>query len=298
MKSNIFFHFLMIVIAAGCSDSRQSQETASPEAPAATAVNIVLAKEAAIAETIRLNGRIIPQTELEIFSRVPGLVVKEYTSEGARVNDGDVLAEIQQDIPGMEYSSQKVKATGSGIISRDAVESGSRVTPQQPLYTISNISKVYLLAGLMEKYIGQIKTGQIAAVRAGAVDKLLKGRITDILPVLDPVTRMAQIKIQIENKDHRLLPGMSGTAILEVGSHTGILLPLDAVINRGAEKYVYLITRRQAREKRIETGIFMDNRVEALQGISAGDSVIVLGQTLLEPGAQVRVAEEMIYEDR
>ncbi len=288
----IFSLIFMVLFILNCGKKQESNTTAKPE----TAVVTVKAKtvqEMLIAEQIKITGELAPTFQVEVFPRANGIVVSESVSLGDVVRKDQVLAEVQQDVPGMEFARVRIEATSSGVITSDQVEIGGRVSVQKPAYTISGLRPIYMNGKVSEAYLRQIRIGETVAVELDAFpNERLVGKIAEIDPVVDRLSRMATVKISINNPDLKLKPGMFARCYVKVGDHTGLVVPLDAIVRTGANRYVFRIDDGRARQVRVQTGAVVNELIEVQGDLKPDDRVVVLGQNLLEDGGVVQVEGE------
>jgi membrane fusion protein (multidrug efflux system) len=283
---------VILFLLTGCDNKQTTDKVPDPRQNAVT-VSVARIQKSEIAETSRIFGDVKPFYQVDIFPKVNGLIISEKVETGMHVSEGTVMAEVQQDIPGMEFSPVKVEATQQGVVTMDAVEVGSRVSPQQKLYTIQKINQVYMLGKILETWLGRIKTGAPATVTSPAYPgEVFRGKISEIMPTVDPVTRMGEIKILIGNPEYRLKPGMYVETEIITNTHEGLLIPLDAIIRRGASTYVFKIVDNTATLVKIDTGLTLGNQIEVKNRLQEGDLIVVIGQNLLNDGTPVRISEE------
>jgi multidrug efflux pump subunit AcrA (membrane-fusion protein) len=288
----VFLFIFVLLISLNCGKRNESGQAGKVEAEAVT-VRVAKVQETTIAEQIKIMGEIAPLFQVDVFPRANGIVVSEAVSLGAEVKKGQVLAEVKQDIPGMEYSNVKIDATSSGVITQDLVALGTRVSAQKPVYTISGLRQIYMIGKLTDFYLRQIKIGAVVSVEVDAFpDEQFTGKISTIEPVVDRLSRMAEIKITIDNPNLKLKPGMFTRCYLKVGDHSGLVVPLDAIVRTGANRYVYRVDDGKAKEVRVQTGVILNEMIEVQSELKPGDQVVVLGQNLLEEGTPVRVEED------
>jgi multidrug efflux pump subunit AcrA (membrane-fusion protein) len=295
-RENIMLRYLPCIIIlfliTGCGNKQTTDKVPDPRKNTVT-VSVTRIQKSGIAETSRIFGDIKPLYQVDIFSKVNGLIISEKVETGMNVSKGTVMAEVQQDIPGMEFSPVKVEATQQGIVTMDAVEVGSRVSPQQKLYTIQKIDQVYMQGKILETLLGRVKKGAPATVTSPAYpEEVFHGKISEILPTVDPVTRMGEIKILIANPEFRLKPGMYVETEITADTHPGLLVPLDAIIRRGASTYVFKIVNNIANLVKIDIGLTFGNQIEVKNSLQEGDLIVVIGQNLLNDGTPVRISEE------
>ena len=291
MKKTLFI-ILIFLIALNCGkrNNPKKERTAKIDAVVVKAAPVT---ETIIAEQIKITGEIAPIYRVQVFPRANGIVVSESVSPGDVVRKDQVLAEVKQDIPGMEFSNVRIEATNSGVITQDLVDIGTRVSIQQPVYAISRLNPIYMTGKIPETYLSQVKAGAAVSVKVDAYPhENFPGKISEIEPIIDRMSRMAGLKITIDNPQLKLKPGMFACCYVKLGSHSGLIVPLDAIVHTGANRYVYRIEDGRAKEIRIQTGIISNEAIEIVGDLKRGDLVVVLGQNMLEDGSPVRVKND------
>lgn len=292
MIKNIFIFLLLLGAGLGCGRKSADPETGTMGQQSRTAVKADVVEKVPIAETVRFNGEIYPFSEVQIFPKVSGIITQEYVVVGQIVKKDQVLAELIQDIPGMEYSPVKIAATIAGYVTLDAVEIGSRIGVQQVAYQISQLSRVNVKAKIGESVLGRIKTGDPVVVRVEAYpDESFHGRIAELSPLVDRASRTGEAKITLANPELRLKPGMFASITMTIGKQNSLIVPLDAVVFSGMNPYIFAIKNNLVEQVSVQTGTIVDQKIVITGSIQAGDSVVVFGQNLLVDGAAVRVIE-------
>ncbi len=283
----------ILALAVSFCGKKSEGPAKSSDTERAVPVHVELVKEQKIISTVLISGEVAARYKVTVFPRANGLVVKEFVKNGDRVKKDQILGEVKQDIPGMEYANVKIEATADGIIIRDAVNVGDRVTRQTPAYEISKIDPIDVWLDVPEKFLPLISKGELIPLILDAFPgKSWQGKVREISPVVDPRSRMATVKVSLKNSDYRLKPGMFARANLATETRTGLVVPLDAVIKSGVERFLFIVEKNRARMVRIETGEFLDSLVEIKGDVSANDTVVVMGQNLLSDGTLVTIIEE------
>ena len=108
---------------------------------------------------------------------------------------------------------------------------------------------------------------------------------------VNPVTRAVQVRAHIDNPDALLRPGMLMTVRLATTSRDAVMVPETALLQRGAETFVYLLEDGRARSTAIELGVRRDGRAEVRRGLAPGQVVIATGLVKVRDGGLVRTAE-------
>jgi len=284
---------LVLLLIVLCSACKQKKQEVLIQVEKKVHVQVAPVQKQGISETVKLTGEITAKYKIDVFSKVNGIVISENIREGNKVNKDEVLAEVIQDIPGMEFSPVKIEATGSGYISRDLVEAGTRVNMQQPMYTISELDQVYMQAKITEGLLSKIRIGDQTQIEVESYPGIdFSGRIAEIAVQMDQLSRTADIKIMVNNPALKLRPGMFAICYLTIGRHTGMLVPLDAIVRSGALKYIFCVREGKAKKLLVDTGLIQDQQVEIIGPVQDQDVVIVLGQDMLDDGQAIVIGED------
>ncbi|MBN2355153.1 efflux RND transporter periplasmic adaptor subunit [candidate division KSB1 bacterium] len=280
---------LLLIACKG--DSEVAEKTSTQEE--AVAVMVESVRQERFSDEFKITGEIEPLWEVDVYSKAAGKVTAEYIRLGQRVQEGQALAEVLQDIPGMEFAPVKIEASASGIITQDRVEIGSMVSPPMPVYRISALQRVFVVAQVFESMLNMVKPGDPVRLQVEVPgNKPLTGRVAEISPVADPVSRTIDVKILVDNPSYHLKPGMFVVCYFRARPRTGLLAPLDAIVRSGANKYVYVLQGDRVRFTAVETGVILDRSIEVVSGLESGDRVVVVGQNQLQDGAPVQIIEE------
>jgi len=200
-----------------------------------------------------------------------------------------------------------VRAPIDGVIIERNIEMGEMVAPggftsQQSTGSIVRIADPASLeveADINESYIARLQLGQRASIRVDAVPGFeYSGRLRQIVPTADRQRAVVQVKVSIDNIDARLVPDMSCTVtFLEEGvdetelvQPPKLLVPEEAVQYAGNAAFLFRVDGNVLRRVRVVLGETSDGRVEALEGVSGGETVVSREVASLEDGQRVRIA--------
>lgn len=184
-----------------------------------------------------------------------------------------------------------VKSPIDGIVSSLNVEEGEMVTNTQPAVTIIDIDKVYVQISVTEDMINSMHIGQEVSVKIpSATKENLIGKISAISPSSDSRTQLYPVKIYIENKEHKIKPGMF--AEIEINTDVKedcVTVESQAVLYKNGKNVLYVVENGKAVEKEVTLGIDTGVFVEIVEGIKEGEDVIVQGQSYVENGTSVKI---------
>jgi RND family efflux transporter MFP subunit len=189
-----------------------------------------------------------------------------------------------------------VYSPASGVVTeRAAYHHGATVTPELDLYTIVDLSRVWVLAEVYEYEMGNVRIGQMAEIELPyeARQKTLAGRITFIAPFLDPKTRAVQVRMEFSNAGLALRPEAFVNVILRRDLGARLVVPRDAVMDTGERQYVfvdkgegYLAPRLVKAGPEVEQGRIVD------EGLNEGERVVTAANFILDSESRLRGALE------
>jgi HlyD family secretion protein len=179
-----------------------------------------------------------------------------------------------------------------GFIARRAVDPGASVGQNAPVVDVVDISRVRLVANIIEKDLRQLQTGDVTRVQVDAYPgETFTGRIARVSPVLDPATRTAPMEIEIPNADFRLKPGMYARVSITLDTTTdALVVPAAAVADLGGRRGVFQPLNGIAVFRTVQVGTEQRNVVEILGGLTEGAEVITTGAGSLRDGDPILLA--------
>ena len=176
------------------------------------------------------------------------------------------------------------------VVKKDAAR-GMRVMPDRELYTIVDLSSIWIVADVYEFELAQIRVGQNASISLSYDARQIAGRVAWISPVLDEKTRTAKIRIELANRDLALKPEMYANVELAVDGGTKIAIPDEAVLDSGVRKVVF-IDSGQGRftPREIKVGGKYDRYYEVLAGLSEGEKILASASFLFDSESRLQEA--------
>jgi RND family efflux transporter MFP subunit len=163
-----------------------------------------------------------------------------------------------------------------GIVTEKKIEVGSMAVPGVPLATVEDNSSYRIEIGADEKLAGRIKIGMAALISVDSLNSDVTGRVTDVVPSVDPMSRSFLVKIGL--KTEGLRNGLYGRVSIPVGRKEALLVPRESLVERGQLTGVYVVGKDEVITYRlIKTGRSYGGKIEVLAGLSSGERVIVKG---------------------
>ena len=180
----------------------------------------------------------------------------------------------------------------TGTVIRKEVLQGTHVEPGEELYTIADLSRLWILADIYEYELPFVKVGQQASVSLSYdPGTVLTGRLGFIYPTLDPKTRTAKVRFEVDNVDEKLKPDMYANVELGVDLGTRLAVPQEAIIESGRKQIVFLHHGGGKLEPRlIKTGVKTGEWSEVLEGLKEGDHVVTSANFLIDSESRLKSA--------
>jgi len=185
--------------------------------------------------------------------------------------------EIADDVP--------ILAPANGYVIEKMVTPGKTVQPLADTFVIGDLSEVWMLASVRQENLGELRVDQSATVTLqGMAGERFPGRITNLGQGLDPATRVMPVRIVLKNPGNRLRPEMLASAEIPVGGHkSALLVPSDAIQQMDGQDVLFVRTAAEHFAVRpVRTGETADGKTPVLEGLKAGEEVVVRGSFVLK----------------
>ncbi len=166
------------------------------------------------------------------------------------------------------------------------------VNPDTELYTVSDLSSVWVNADVYEYEVPFVKVGQRAEMQLSYYPgKTWTGRVSFIYPTLDPNTRTMKVRIDFPNPGLQLKPQMFADVKLKIDYGNQIVVPQEAVLDSGKEQSVFVAHEGGYFEPRkITTGAKLDGKVVVLSGLKPGETIVTSGNFLIDSESRLKSA--------
>jgi len=202
-----------------------------------------------------------------------------------------------EQIATMERTRQPIKnlildAPISGFVTERNAFPRQRVNADTVLYTIADLSTVWVIADVFEYEAAQIHVGQVASMTMPYLPgRTFHGKVSYILPQVDATTRTLKVRIEFANPGYQLKPEMFGDVEFRTGGARSLTVPQSAVLNSGLRQVVFVDRGDGYLEPRdVRTGRQFDGRVEIVSGLKPGERIVTSGNFLIDSESQLSAA--------
>lgn len=245
-------------------------------------INYAVAKEVADAQAKQVEDEYERLTKLYDKS---GLSESDYV----KIQQGYSQAKSQQKLHNNNLNETRLVAPISGTVISKLKEQGEIIAAGHPIAVISEIKKVYVNTYIPENEIADIKINQAAKVYIPALGKHVDGFVQEMGWVAEAKTRMFTVKIEIDNADLLVRPGMiANIKLAKSAKETKITVPTDAILREnGNSYYVYVVDKAKNRAYKRKVIIEQAGSAKCVisSGIDVNDVIVVEGQQKLVDGA-------------
>jgi membrane fusion protein, copper/silver efflux system len=184
-------------------------------------------------------------------------------------------------------------APHSGFVIKKEANQGMRIMPEKELYTIADLSTVWVNVDVYESEIPFVRPGQTAMVSLSYdPNSTINGKVSFIYPYVDEKTRTAKARLQVPNPGFKLKPDMYVNAEIKIAGGNHLAVPEEAVLDSGLRKIVFIDKGNGHFEpKEIKVGAKLDGFYQIVSGLDEGQKIAASSAFLLD--SESRLAEAM-----
>jgi Cu(I)/Ag(I) efflux system membrane fusion protein len=220
-------------------------------------------------------------TPLQLFESARDRLVLNYGLTPTQVKN---IQASGQALPAMLFYSPM-----SGTVIRKDVQQGQFVEQGSVLYSLADLSRVWVLLDVYEQDIRFIKVGNGVTLSVQAYPaENFPGRVIFIEPVVNNETRTVRVRLEVPNPRGKLRPGMYAEGEITVRKENTLGVPRQAVLNTGRQSVVWVeVAKNTFEPRRVSTGIAGETFVEILSGLRGGERVAATGGFLLDSESEL-----------
>ena len=266
-----------LLVSFDAQERRADIEAAVAESRRASAQRNEIATRLERAQALRRSGA---GTEAQ---------VEDLTAQVRTLESAISSAEARRRAAEARLEDLVVRAPFAGRVGTRSVSLGAYLAPGTRITTLDDLSRVRLDFFVPENLLDRLKEGQVVrALSAAYRDRRFEGRVSVIDPRIDPVTRTVRLTAEFPNPDEALKPGMFLSVGLEVTTtDSAVVVPEEAVVSEGLRHIVYPVKDNKVERRVIRIGQRQNGKVEVLEGLQPGETIVVLGLQRVRPGAPV-----------
>jgi membrane fusion protein (multidrug efflux system) len=190
------------------------------------------------------------------------------------------------------HSKTAIVAPFNGIVGLRPVSVGDYVEAGKDLVNLENIDPIKIEFHVPERYLRVVRRGSIVRISPDALPgKTFEGMVYAIDPRIDSAGRSISVRAKLPNRERMLRPGMFVLVRLVINrSERAIVVPEEAVVRRGDHHVVFRVINGIANPAKVILGLRQTGRVEIVDGLNAGDTVVTAGHAKLRNGSRVEIS--------
>ena len=179
-----------------------------------------------------------------------------------------------------------------GTVINKMAYAGMRIEPGHELYTIADLSRLWVMGDIYEYELPYIRLGQTSKVALSYLpNETFNAKLAFIYPTVDQQTRTIKVRFEIDNQKDQLKPGMYADLELKIPLGKRLVVPRDAILLTGERAVVFIYHGEGKIEWRdVKLGMRSGNLVEIAQGVSEGDQIITSANFLIDSEGQLKAA--------
>ncbi len=177
------------------------------------------------------------------------------------------------------YSLFSVISTLEGVVIERKITQGQVVQPADALFTVADLSHVWLVAEIPEQQAGLVRTGGVSEAEITALaDHTLNGKLIFVSDTIKPDTRTVTARMDVENPDRLIKPGMLASMLIRGASHKRVIVPMAAVVRDDNRDYVFVqIDVQHFQLRRVKLGAENAGVAPVLEGLLEGEKIVTDG---------------------
>jgi membrane fusion protein (multidrug efflux system) len=219
-----------------------------------------------------------------------GAQVEDLNAQVKTLESAIASAEAKRKAAEARMEDLVIRAPFAGRLGTRSVSLGAYVSPGTRITTLDDLERIRLDFSVPENLLSYLKPGQVVRARSAAFgERIFEGAVSVVDPRVDPVTRAVRLTAGFKNPDEALKPGMFMSVALEVrAKDDAVLIGEEAVVNEGLRQLVYVVMDDKVERRVITMGQRQGGRVEVVEGLAPGETIIVRGVQRVRAGATVK----------
>jgi Cu(I)/Ag(I) efflux system membrane fusion protein len=205
------------------------------------------------------------------------------------IGDGQIAQVAASGVP---LKNLTLNSPITGFVMERNVFAKQRIMPETALYTIADLSRVWVMADVFEYEAAAVRVGTPATLTLSYLPgRTFRGRVNYVLPQVDAATRTLKVRIEFDNPDFALKPDMYGEVEFQTGGGRRLVVAQTAVMNSGEHQVVYVDRGKGYFEPReVKTGARSEGKVEIVSGLEPGERIVISGNFLIDSESQLKTA--------
>ena len=272
----------VMLMIAGCNQTGDTKENQQEENAAPTPVETGKVEKGSFSVERSVNGKAAPNQQTPVMLEQPGEITSLKVENGDKIEKDDLLATVKTPM-----GNENLYAKEAGIVSSLKVKEGEIQSNEDPLMVIIDLHKVFAEFSIAASIRDLLNKDDKVTIIIGKEEYKGKIKAMDLLP---NDTGQYPVKAEIDNKDEKILPGMTATMqIKEVKAKDALIIPTESVMNDTEGNFVFLADGEIAKRVDIKIIETQTEKTAAEGDLQKDDMIITKGQHILKDGSKIEV---------
>jgi membrane fusion protein (multidrug efflux system) len=230
----------------------------------------------------------------DLHQRLEGLVAKDLApaEEYVTVKQDYASAQAEEELARLELTRTVVRAPFAGRLVARLVDVGRTVSNGTPLFELADLEPLIARVHVPSKELKRLNQGQPVELVVDSSGAKLTGKIFLVSPVIDPATGTVKVSIEIAEYPEGIRAGdFAEVHIVTERREGALVVPRIAVIEEQKERVIFVAKDGKAQRRVVQIGFEEGDRLQVLEGVEAGEQVVIKGQHSLQDGASIKILE-------
>lgn len=185
-----------------------------------------------------------------------------------------------------------IRSPVRGHVTRKNAVQGQYVQPGSQLFEVADLSKVWVIADLAESESGRVRVGALAHVTLAAFpERRFEAKVNLVYPTVAQDSRTVRVRVELDNADRALRPGMHGNVDIESDAAEALVVPAEALVDTGVVQYVFVaLPGGRFEPRRVRAGLAQEESVQILEGLREGETVVTTANFLIDSESRLAAA--------
>jgi RND family efflux transporter MFP subunit len=238
---------------------------------------LVVLDDREIREQLTAAQAQLKQAETE-YQRTKQLFESKATTDQALIAAESMFnsAKAQVDRIQVMLTYSQIISPIDGVVTDRRIEAGDLANPGQVLLTVYDPTRMRLEAPVPVRLVDKLSLDRTVDISLETPAQPFKGRVSEIVSEIDPLSRTRQVRVHIDEADGRILPGTFGRLWVNETPHEGVVVPATAVYRVGQLQLVQVVENNRVIRRLVSTGQSLGEQIEILSGLEGGEQILAV----------------------